>query len=89
MTPLTSSQPIDDINTIRPSCLTSFEHWEQPTTNEIRSVIKIANLTGSQVGNLVGVQSRAVRRWTGGDAAIPYAAWAILCYKAGLGIIWK
>ena len=28
-------------------------------------------------------------RWIGEDTPIPYAAWAILCDQAGLGVIWK
>jgi hypothetical protein len=30
-----------------------------------------------------------VRRWIGGDSAIPYAAWALLCDFGNLGQIWK
>ena len=30
-----------------------------------------------------------IRRWIGEDTPIPYAAWAILCDQAGLGVIWK
>jgi hypothetical protein len=30
-----------------------------------------------------------VRRWIGEAAAIPYAAWALLCEFAGLGCVWK
>jgi hypothetical protein len=64
--------------------------WETPTPDEIRWVMKMAGLSGKTASELVGIaNNRTVRRWTGGDSAIPYAAWAILCEKAGFGIIWK
>lgn len=36
------------------------------------------SLTGSAVARLVGVDSRAVRRWTGGGRHMPWAAWTLL-----------
>lgn len=36
------------------------------------------NLTGADVGRIVGVESRAVRRWTGGFRNMPAAAWILL-----------
>ncbi len=75
---------------IRQECLVPFAQWIIPTAEEIRQAMKQAALTGSGLAVLVGVKnSRTVRRWTGGDIEIPYAAWAILCYKAGFGIIWE
>lgn len=74
---------------IRPICLRPFKEWEQPLPSEVRSAVKLAGLTGSELASLVGItSSRSVRRWVSGDAPIPYAAWAILCHKAGFGIIW-
>ena len=35
------------------------------------------------------ILDRTIRRWIGEDTPIPYAAWAILCDQAGLGVIWK
>ena len=64
--------------------------WETPTPDEVRWVMKMAGLTGRTASELVGIaNNRTIRRWTGGDCAIPYAAWALLCEKAGLGMIWK
>lgn len=75
---------------IRRECLAPFALWVTPTSDEIRQAMKLANLTGSQLAALVGIKnSRTIRRWTGGEIEIPYAAWAILCYKAGFGIIWE
>ena len=77
-------------SSIREECLMPFSEWTPPNTNEIRSAMKMASLTGSAFANMVGVKnSRTVRRWTGGEVEIPYAAWAILCYQAGFGVIWK
>jgi hypothetical protein len=81
--------------TIRPECLRrADDDWAQPTGPEIQEVIRRAGLTGSQTAKLVGVSvqttggSRRVRKWIAGENDIPYAAWAILCHVAGLGIIW-
>ena len=43
----------------------------------------------SDLARLLGVSDRTVRRWIGGDSAIPYAAWALLCDFGNLGQIWK
>lgn len=63
--------------------------WVAPEPLEIRALLSLAGFTGSQVGSLVGVDSRTVRRWTGGDRQISYAVWAILVSAAGLGELWK
>lgn len=63
--------------------------YKQPTWLDVRAVIDRIGLTGSQVAKLVGVQSRAVRKWTSppettNHAPIPYAAWRLLLIAAGL-----
>ncbi|AZS80782.1 transcriptional regulator [Achromobacter spanius] len=81
----------DDVTTIRAVCLRPFaDGWEQPTADEVRAALSMAGLTGGQAARLLGISDgRTVRRWTGGDSHIPYAAWAMLCHAAGLGIIWR
>lgn len=76
---------------IRRECLMPFaDGWQQPSPEEVRAVLRMAGLTGSEASRLLGVSDgRTVRRWTGGDAPIPFAAWAMLCEVAGLGTIWK
>jgi hypothetical protein len=76
---------------INPASLRPYtEGWEQPDSQAVRAVLKIANLTGGGAAKLTGIaDSRTVRRWTGGETAIPYAAWALLCEVAGLGKIWN
>jgi len=78
-----------DQTPIRPECLRPFaEGWAQPTAAEVRTVLRQAGLTGSEAAKLVGISDgRTVRRWTGGDTPIPYAAWVLLCQAAGYGDI--
>lgn len=78
-------------STINQQCLGPYgPHWAQPTAEDVRAIISAAGLTGSKAAHLVGVSSsRTVRKWTGGERLIPYAAWAILCEAAGFGMIWK
>lgn len=78
---------------IRLACLRpAGEGWEQPTGEEVREVLKMCGFSGSQAAHFLGLGStgsRTVRRWSGDEAPIPYAAWALLCEQAGLGMIWK
>lgn len=88
------------VTKIRAACLAPYsEGWPQPEPAEVREVLRIANLTGSEAALKVGLKKsggRTVRRWTAGAVEgstaeavpIPYAAWAILCECAGLGLIW-
>ncbi len=65
--------------------LQPFSHgWRQPTAEEVRLLLKIANLTGSQAAEIIGSNSRAIRRYTGGERAIHYAEWQLLLIYAGL-----
>lgn len=73
---------------IRKTCFLRFKDWTPPTPAEVRELISLTELTGSQVAELVGVASaRTVRRWVGGQSPIPYSAWALLCWAAGYGVI--
>jgi hypothetical protein len=78
---------------IRLECLRpANDGWEQPTGEEVREVLRIAELSGSRAAKALGLGEkgdRTVRRWIGEDSTIPYAAWALLCDLAGLGSIWK
>jgi len=78
---------------IRPECLATAAsgQWEQPTGEEIKTKLRLAGLTGAQAAKYLGLGNggdRTVRRWTGGEVSITYAAWALLCHRAGLGEIW-
>lgn len=78
--------------TIRSECLRPGDSFERPSPEEIRAVLELAGLSGAGASDYLGLGrggGRTVRRWTGGDSHIPYAAWALLCHAAGLGEIWK
>ncbi len=77
---------------IRPECLTLPDVWAPPTGAEIREVLRRARLTGGGAARALALGKggdRTVRRWIGEESHIPYAAWAILCDLAGMGIIWR
>lgn len=64
---------------VRPETLRPYSSgWLVPDANEIRQLIKLINLSGSELGKLVGVSSRTVRKWVAGEVSIPFAAWAIM-----------
>lgn len=76
---------------IRAECLTPAISWVQPEGDEVRQVLELAGLSGGVAAALLGLGKgggRTVRRWTGDESPIPYAAWAVLCHVAGLGEIW-
>ena len=77
---------------IRLECLKPAERWAQPTGEEVREVLGLAGFSDSKAAKALGLGAkgdRTIRRWIGEDTPIPYAAWAILCDLAGLGVIWK
>jgi len=81
------SEPI-----IRVECLRPAEGWMPPSGEEVRAVLHLAGFTGGKAAKALGLGAkgdRTVRRWIGEDSPIPYAAWALLCHFAGLGVIWK
>ena len=64
-------------------------NYRPPTSNEVRVLLRSKGWTGSHAAQLVGVDSRAVRRWTADEAAktfhpIPYSAWRLLLLEAGM-----
>lgn len=58
--------------------------YTDPEPEHVREVLKRGLLTGSRAASLVGVSSRTVRKWTGGDQNISYSAWRILLHYARL-----
>lgn len=77
---------------IRLECLRPAEKWVQPTGEEVREVLHLADFTGSIAAKMIGLGKkgdRTVRRWISEETHIPYTAWALLCDFAGLGQIWK
>ncbi|MCZ2719974.1 transcriptional repressor protein KorC [Erwinia amylovora] len=91
------------INKIRPETLRPFSNdWNPPSGDEVKAILKLieSRVSGSYSGidaaQYIGLPSkqgsgkgsRTFRRWCS-EGGIPYSAWALLCYKAGLGIIWE
>ncbi len=83
---------------IRVETLSAAKDWVQPTPEEIKEVLVLAQLNQGSASEFLGLVaqstttgkvSRSMRRWTDGVTPIPYAAWALLVHKAGLGQIWE
>ena len=55
--------------------------YEPPTPEEFRELLARWELTGAAAGALVGVNGRQVRRYTGGQTAVPYALLFTLAMK--------
>ena len=75
---------------IRAGCLRVFsDEWLVPTGDEVKAAIGMTDWSGVELSRRLGIDPRTIRRWTGDEKPIPYAAWCVLCVEAGLGIIWK
>ena len=83
---------------VRPETLSRANDWVRPTPDEVKEIIRRTGRTDGGISELLGLTpqsnksgrgNRTVRRWTSGDVQIPYAAWALLAYEAGAGVIWK
>lgn len=76
---------------IRAECLRPAIYWKKPTGAEIQEIVRQAGFTGRLAADyldLADKSGRQIRRWISGETEIPYSAWALLCYAAGLGTIW-
>jgi hypothetical protein len=40
--------------------------------------------TGKQIGDMLGVDGRTVRKWIGGEREMPYAPWRLFVFSVGL-----
>ena len=58
--------------------------WQEPSAAEFRELLRVAGLSGSRAGLLVGVEHRKIRKWAGGEGEVPYAVWRLLSIYAGL-----
>jgi hypothetical protein len=56
--------------------------YRPPTGEELRELLKRWCLTGAAAGALVDVDGRTVRRWTGDERPIPFAALYTLAHRA-------
>lgn len=58
----------------------------RPTAEEVRALVRVAGLSGSQVAALVGSTPRKFRAWAGGEDGMPWAAWHVLAIYVGLSV---
>lgn len=70
----------EDFPGIRPQVLLDYSDpdYVSPTPSEIKHVLVSIGLSGSKAADLLGVNSRTVRKWTGGEQRMPYSAWKLL-----------
>jgi hypothetical protein len=82
---MTSEQALTELELGRPGLFDSYSsEWQAPSPAEFRELLRVAQLSGSQAGQLVGVKSGRIRKWAGGDDSIPYAVWRLLSIYVGL-----
>lgn len=58
--------------------------WQSPSVAEFRELLRVADLSASKAGMLVGVSQGKIRKWAGGEGEVPYAVWRLLSIYAGL-----
>lgn len=76
---------------IRPECFRKFPEWERPTPEEVKIMLNATGLKQNQASVYLGLKGddgRAFRRYTGGESAIPYACWVMLCLYVGIERFW-
>jgi len=56
--------------------------YQAPTGEEVRDLLRRWSLTGSAAGALLDVDSRTVRKWTGGERRMPFPALYTLAHRA-------
>lgn len=83
---MTAEQMRQELALDRPGIFDPYApDWTPPTAAELRELLRVAELSASQAGMLVGVDSRKIRKWAGDEKAdMPYAVWRLLSIYAGL-----
>lgn len=64
--------------------------YRPPTPEDVRAVLRVLGWTGKAAATTLGLGKkgdRTVRRWTGGERSIPYAAWRFMLLAAKLADI--
>lgn len=82
---MTADQVRQELSLDRPGLFDAYAPgWQAPSVAEFRELMRVAELSASQAGMLVGVDGRKIRKWAGGDGDVPYAVWRLLSIYAGL-----
>lgn len=84
---MTAAQIRHELALDRPGLFDAYTpEWQSPSVPEFRELLRVADLSASQAGMLVGVEGRKIRKWAGGEGDVPYAVWRLLSIYAGLAI---
>jgi len=76
---------LDELNLGRPGLFEGYtEDWQPPSAAEFRELMRIAQLSRSEAGRLVGVSPGKIGKWAGGASEVPYAVWRLLSIYSGL-----
>lgn len=83
---MTAEQMRQELALDRPGLFDPYApDWTPPTAAEFRELLRVADLSASQAGMLVGVDSRKIRKWASPERAdMPYAVWRLFSIYAGL-----
>ena len=82
---ITADQIRQELALDRPGLFDAYAPgWQSPSVPEFRELLRVADLSASEAGMLVGVDGRKIRKWAGGEGEVPYAVWRLLSIYAGL-----
>lgn len=82
---MTADQVRQELALDRPGLFDAYAPgWQPPSMAEFRELLRVADLSASQAGMLVGVEGRKIRKWVGGEGKVPYAVWRLLSIYVGL-----
>lgn len=78
-------------NSINQAALLSYADpgYQAPTFEDVAAAKQSSGLSAAEIGRLVGVEARTVRKWLApptvqNSARMPYAAWRLLVIHCGL-----
>ncbi|MCD5980529.1 hypothetical protein [Pseudomonas quasicaspiana] len=82
---MSAEQVRRELSLDRPGLFDSYAPgWAPPKVDEFRELLRVADLSGSKAGMVVGVSQGKIRKWAGGEGEVPYAVWRLLTIYAGL-----
>lgn len=82
---MTADQVRQELALDRPGLFEAYAPgWQPPSVAEFRELLRVADLSASKAGMLVGVEGRKIRKWASGDGEVPYAVWRLLSIYVGL-----